>query len=187
VALAASVFLLQASISQAAIVYTLNFAPETVGATGTGTGTVTFDDVANTMHIELSFSGLSGVTTVAHIRAATATPFTGTAGIATELATFTGFPSGVSAGTYTRTFDMTQTSSFSPAYIAAKGNTAAGAFASLLSASAEGRAYLNIHTSSVPPGEIRSFLTAVPEPSGLILIGIASLKLAAQRRRRVTA
>ena len=41
---------------------------------GVGTGTVTVDTVANTMHVQVSFSGLLGTTTASHIHAATLVP-----------------------------------------------------------------------------------------------------------------
>ena len=39
---------------------------------GTGSGTVTIDTVGNTMQIQMSFTGLTGTTTAAHIHGATA-------------------------------------------------------------------------------------------------------------------
>ena len=48
-----------------------------------------------------------------------------------------------------------------------------------------GKAYLNIHTSTVPAGEIRGFL-AVPEPLTLSLFGAGLAGVAALRRRRRT-
>ena len=47
----------------------------------------------------------------------------------------------------------------------------------------EGRAYLNIHTSTNPGGEIRSFLEPVPEPATTGLIAIGLFALVALRRR----
>jgi hypothetical protein len=154
--------------------------PEAIGATGTGTALVTFDTLANTMRVQTTFSGLSGNTTVAHIHAPTAVPGTGTAGVATPTPSFPSFPAGVTAGTYDNTFDMTLNSSYNGAFITANGGTAAGARNALLSALGSGRAYLNIHTSAFPGGEIRGFFTTVPEPSfllgflGLGLLGVGS-------------
>lgn len=130
---------------------------------GTGFATVIFDDVANTMSVHVSFSGLLGNTTASHIHAATATPGTGTAGVATTVPTFTSFPTGVTSGTYDHTFDLTQASSYNPAYVTANGGTIASAEAALGAALAQGRSYLNIHTTVVPGGEIRGFLQAVPD------------------------
>jgi hypothetical protein len=59
------------------------------------------------------------------------------------------------------TLDLTQSSSYSPAFISANGRTIATAEAA--AALAAGVAYLNIHMSLFQPGEIRGFL-AVPAP-----------------------
>ncbi len=88
--------------SQAAIIpYTATLAPEVMGATGSGFVTVDYDNVANTLLINANWSGLSGVTTVAHIHCCTAAPGTGTVGVAVTPGTLPGFPVGVSAGSYT--------------------------------------------------------------------------------------
>jgi hypothetical protein len=138
---------------------------------GIGSGTVTFDTFLNTMDINLNFSGLTGNTTAAHIHAATANAFAGTAGVATTLPTFVGFPLGVTSGSFISSIDLTLASSFSAAYVTAQGGTIAQARAALLTAAADGKAYFNVHTGTFPGGEIRGFLTAVPEPSGLLLSG----------------
>ena len=54
---------------------------------GTGTALVEIDLVAHTLSVQTSFSGLIGTTTVAHIHSATALPFQGTAGVATQTPT----------------------------------------------------------------------------------------------------
>lgn len=150
---------------------------------GIGTGTVIFDTTAHTMFLTVTFSGLTGNTTAAHIHAATATAFTGTAGVATQTPSFTGFPLGVTSGTYTQTFDMTQAASFNAAFITANGGSAATAEVALAAAAAAGKAYLNIHTSTFGGGEIRGFLTTAPEPgtAALALLGLGALVL---RRKR---
>ena len=129
---------------------------------GTGTGLITIDAVANTMRVQATFSGLVAGVTAAHIHAPTAVAGTGTAGVATTLPTFTGFPSGVTAGTYDQTFNMLLASSYNPTYVTNNGGTTASAFAALRTAIAAGRAYLNIHSSTFPGGEIRGFLNLCP-------------------------
>ena len=153
---------------------------------GTGFGTITIDDILNTMRVQFSFSGLTGTTSAAHIHAATAVAGTGTAGVATQTPFFAGFPTGVTAGTMDTTFDMTVASSFNASYITANGGTPLSAFAALEAAANGGKAYLNIHTSTFGGGEIRGFLTpvAVPEPASVVLLGLGGSALGMARRRR---
>ncbi len=138
---------------------------------GTGQALVTLDSLANTMRVQVTFSDLLAGDTASHIHAATAVPGAGTAGVATTVPTFTGFPSGVTSGTYGHLFDMTLNSSYNPAFEASHGGTPAGAEAALFSAIFAGRAYLNIHSTVFPGGEIRGFLQEVPEPGTLSLLG----------------
>jgi hypothetical protein len=149
---------------------------------GTGNATVTIDTTLNTMRVEVFFSGLTGTVTNAHIHAATTLPLAGTAGVATMLPTFTGFPSGVTSGTYDNSFDMTLASSFNPSYVTAHGGTAASAFADLQTAMAGQQSYLNIHSSAFAGGEIRGFL--VPETSSALLLSLGAGGALFARRRR---
>ena len=154
---------------------------------GTGSATVVFDTTAHTMAIDASFSGLTGTTTASHIHAATTAAYTGTAGVATQTPTFTGFPLGVTSGTYTHTFDMTLAASYNATFLNSliNGGNALTAEASLAQAAADGKAYFNIHTSAFPGGEIRGFLQPVPEPgSSIVLLGIGVAGLVARRQRR---
>jgi hypothetical protein len=189
-ALALSVTLVLATLSHAAIiVYTapLSGAAESPpnASPGTGLATITFDDTIKTMRVEAIVSGLTGNITNVHIHAATATAFTGTSGVATTTPTFTGFPSGSTSAVYDTTFDMTLGTSYNATYITANGGTTAGAFAALLSAAAAGKAYFNVHSTTFGGGEVRGFLTAIPEPSSAaLLFGLASSALVTLRRRR---
>ena len=157
---------------------------------GTGLGVFVFDDVLHTMMVDVDFAGLIGTTTAAHVHAPTAVPGTGNTMVATELPLFTGFPTGVHAGTYHHIFDMTLLASYNPAFVAGPGGgTTAGAEAALIQAAGHDRAYLNIHSSFAPGGEIRGFLTAVPEPAtwAVMLAGFGLTGGALRLRRRAAA
>lgn len=133
---------------------------------GAGTALVEVDAVAHTMHLMVySFGGLIGNTTASHIHAATAVAGVGTAGVATTTPTFAGFPLGVTSGTYDITLNMTLASSYNPTYVTNHGGTTAQAEIDLFQAIADGKAYLNIHSSSFPGGEIRGFLVPIPTPT----------------------
>lgn len=186
---AAAAALLVASAAQATItVYNANLSgpnesPPNVSP-GTGNAVVTIDDVLNTMRVQVNFSGLTTGTTASHIHAATAAPFTGTAIVATTTPTFPGFPLGVTSGTYDNLFDLLTASTYNSAFVTAHGGTTASARDALLGAMASGEAYLNIHTSQFPGGEIRGFLVAVPEPASwaMMLIGLCGVGLLLRRR-----
>jgi len=152
---------------------------------GTGFAEVIVDTVAHTISFDVQFSGLQGTTMAAHVHSPTAVPFAGTAGVATQVPSFIGFPLGVTSGSFLSTLDLTMLSTYNPAFVTANGGTAAGAEAALLSGLATGRAYFNIHTSVFPGGEIRGFFTlAVSEPGMLALLGFGLVGLATARRRK---
>ena len=151
---------------------------------GTGQATVIVDDHDFSIRVIVMFSGLLGNVTAAHIHCCTAVPGAATAGVATVTPTFTGFPSGVNAGVYDHTFDMTAaTGSWNNAFVTANGGTRGSAFSALLAGLDSGRAYLNIHSSVFGGGEIRGFLQAVPEPASLAL-SLAALGAAAAATAR---
>ncbi|MDR3619925.1 MAG: CHRD domain-containing protein [Paludisphaera borealis] len=151
---------------------------------GIGFAEVDIDDVGQTMRVQVTFSGLLGTTTASHIHSPTLNPGGGTAGVATQTPTFAGFPLGVTSGTYDRTFDLTDASTYNTAFVTSNGGTVSGAEAALLAGLAAGKAYLNIHTSVAPGGEIRGFLRPVPEPASLALAAVGGLCILAARLRR---
>jgi CHRD domain/PEP-CTERM motif len=150
---------------------------------GTGFAVVTIDDIALTMRVQISFSGLLGTTTASHIHCCQ--PLGTNAGVATTTPTFAGFPLGVTSGTYDNTLDMTLASSYNPSFVTNNGGTVDSARAILFAGIAGGQSYLNVHTNIFGGGEIRGQLIATPEPGtiGLALAGLGALWV---RRRRST-
>lgn len=138
---------------------------------GTGSSHVYVDLDLLTMRVTAEFSGLTGTTTNAHIHCCVAPP--GNVGVATRSPTFLGFPSGVTAGTYDHTYDMTLAGSYNAPFLTANGGSISAAFQALVDAMhgtpGNPGAYFNIHSSFRSGGEIRGFLTLIPEPTSAVL------------------
>jgi hypothetical protein len=130
---------------------------------GTGSAIVTVDDVANTLRVQISFAGLTSTTVASHIHCCA--PVGANAGVATQVPSFVGFPTGVTSGTYDQSFDLGLSTTYNPTFVNNNGGSVASARATLLSGLGAGLTYLNIHTSQFPGGEIRGQLLAVPEPA----------------------
>jgi uncharacterized membrane protein len=156
-----------------------------VASPGTGNAVVVYDNIAHTLTVDVTFSGLVGTTTVAHIHCCVASPGTGTIGVATYPGTF---PGGVMSGAYSSPspIDLTDPASYTASFLANfGGGTAAGAEAALLAGFLDELAYFNIHSSFAGGGEIRGFLEQrIPEPMTLALFGAGLAGLAVIRRRR---
>ena len=150
----------------------------------TGTANVTLDTAAHALAVDIAFSGLLGTTMASHIHCCTAVPGGGTAMVATQTPSFGGFPLGVTSGTYSNVFDTSLSSTWNPAFISAHGGTVAGAEAELATALAADEAYLNVHSTFAPGGEIRGFLIPAPEPATLAVLVSGLLTLVILRPTR---
>jgi len=157
----------------------VNEVPPNLSA-ASGFVTVTLNDVAHTLTVDLTFSGLTNIASAGHIHCC-AVP-----GVNAIVAVpFTGLPAALS-GTYQNTFLLTDPNSYNPAFITANGGTPASAEAALIAAMMLGQTYANIHDSpNFPGGEIRGQLaiTAVPEPATLSLLTVGLAALVARKRR----
>jgi hypothetical protein len=149
-----------------------------------GTSLVTIDLGGTEMLVDMPFRDLEGMTTEAHIHCCTSTAFTGVASVAVP---FTDFPTGVHAGTYSKAIPLDDAMSYDPAFLSANGGTATGATSALMAGIAANEAYVNIHTSTYPNGEIRGWLVAappVPEAGewSMLAVGLGGLMWMSRRR-----
>jgi hypothetical protein len=153
-----------------------------VNSPGTGQALVTVDAAANTLLVNVTFSGLTAPTSAAHIHCCA--PLGTNAPVATTVPAFPGFPLGVTSGTYSQTLDLTSAGSYrgglSPGgFIDQNGGSVAAAEAVFIAGLLAGNTYLNIHTTANPGGEIRGQLQRVPEPASVLLVVVGLLGLGA--------
>jgi hypothetical protein len=122
---------------------------------GVGYASVAIDYDAHTLTIDVSFSGLTGTVTTAHIHCCVDRP--GTVLPATMLPTLLGFPAGVTGGSYHATFDTLSVATYHPLFVTNNGGSVVGAENALLVGLLTGRAYLDIHTAAFTSGELRGY------------------------------
>jgi hypothetical protein len=109
----------------------LSDANDSTPSLGTGFVQVVLDTTAQTLEINVTFSGLKSADTAAHIHCCA--PLGTNAGVATTVPTFGAlgpnpeFPLGVTSGTYDQTFSLLDSRFYNPAFVTANGGTVAGA------------------------------------------------------------
>jgi hypothetical protein len=150
------------SVSAGATSFTVNVtldgAQEGTVTPATGSATLILDDVANTLNVSLTWSGLLFPTSNAHIHCCSQPPVPSPV----IIPFVPPFPLGVTSGSFDQLFNLTPTQ---------------------VTQVKSGGAYINIHTTNFPGGEIRGQIPFIPEPgtAALLLAGLLGLGI---RKRR---
>jgi len=129
-----------------------------IASPATGSAALLIDDVLNTLDVNMTYSGLLGTVTNAHIHCCSL-PGVSSGVIIPWVPPMT---TGATSGTFINVFSLT---------------------ASQIAQVMSGLSYINIHTTFAGGGEIRGQITATPEPGTLALMGIGLVGLGAGRRR----
>jgi len=189
-------FLLAASANAQIFQGTLTGGQENpdVVTSATGFGTAVYNAGAQTLSVNMTYTGLSSPTTDAHIHCC-ATSDLMNAGVAIGFTGAGGFVTGATSGVYSHVFDLSLQATYNATYFSASGGTVAQARDRLLNAMTVGVAndplpgdssiaYFNIHTSTNLGGEIRGNISPIPEPASLLLLACGLVGICAARRRR---
>lgn len=152
--------------------------------TSPATGFVTITLSNSSLSVLLNWNGLTGGNpSAAHIHCCVAPG--SNVGVAIGLPAF---PAAAS-GSYSNIFDLTNSAVYTNAFRNNfGGGTAAGAQLALINGLNAGQAYVNVHNSRWPGGEIRANVTVTPEPASVLLmaVGLAGVIGVAKRRRATT-
>ncbi len=156
-----------------------------------GSAQFEYDDVTKVLSVFFSWSGLTGTANAAHVHCCTADP-PFTAGVVLGFWNPPPDAARPPAGSYSNSWDLDTDNPFTNATFVTNNSVAMNGIPDLLEAFesalmpalTDGRAYINIHTTLNPGGEIRGDFAPTPEPSTALLILGGAAAVAVQRRLR---
>lgn len=150
-----------------------------VPTTASGYASLVLNDDRSQLSVDMSFTRFSSPNLFAHIHCCA--PATGNGPFAID---FVGFPVGTLTGSYSRTFDLNSLATFGGGFVAANGGSLASVRDAFLTGFEGGQAYVNIHSTLNPGGEVRGQIAAVPEPASwaMLIMGFGLTGAVARRR-----